>query len=266
MLFLFLGFLVGIITGMLPGVHINLVASILPLSLGIGFVDLGLFFIGLSVSHNFFENIPNLLFGVGEDSAGLNGFALHNFYLKGRALLGIKLVSLGNLFSSIIFLSILPVFGFVLITVFSFFNGYSWILLFGLELFLLLKYEFKKSLLVFLVSGLLGFYSLKINLSQVLLSLFSGLFGLGSLLESKGNEWVSQHAVYGLPLTRLQVLKESVLNMVSGIFLSVIPAIGPTQASMITDTSRDEYERLFSLGFINGLDVFIGLFSLYLFN
>lgn len=65
-----LGFLLGIIcgavTGILPSLHINTVAFLLANAhLEMSFISFSSFIVGLSVSHNFFDFVPAIIFGSG---------------------------------------------------------------------------------------------------------------------------------------------------------------------------------------------------------
>ena len=112
-LFCVFGVIVGIATGLLPGLHVNNIALILlslsssivvlcaPLSAyGVSeeFVLLLIagFIIAVSVSHTFHDTIPTTFLGAPEEDTALSVLPAHNLLLKGRGYEAIALSVLGS--------------------------------------------------------------------------------------------------------------------------------------------------------------------------
>lgn len=258
------GALTGIVTGIVPGLHINTVAFVLSLvSLFEGNLVFAVFLMSMSVAHNFFDFIPAIVFGAGEESSALSTFAGNRMFLEGSGVRALKLTAFGGLVGTSAFLALTPVLGVVLPVLFTFLADYAWILLAGISAHLLFLDAKKEALFVFFASGILGLFALNSTLSFPLLSLFSGLFGLGIMWEHQRTQPVLQRESYGLPLEKKDLLKAGVFGVVSGIILGVVPAIGPTQASVVLYSKKDENEFLVRLGAINVADVFISLLTLF---
>ena len=112
-LFCFSGVLIGIITGLLPGLHVNNIALILltfsgtiitlttPLfSLGISeqfiLVLIAGFIISVSVSHSFHDVIPTTFIGAPEEDTALTVLPAHSLLLKGEGYKAICLSAIGS--------------------------------------------------------------------------------------------------------------------------------------------------------------------------
>ena len=81
MLVLALGVIIGIVTGLTPGIHVNLVATTLfalsPLLLNhFEPLSLAVFIISLSVVHSFLDTIPSIYFGAPKSVCDLISFPL----------------------------------------------------------------------------------------------------------------------------------------------------------------------------------------------
>jgi putative membrane protein len=267
MLSFVLGVLLGSVTGVLPSLHINTVAFMLAaFNPQISFLSFASFIVGLSVAHNFFDFIPAIVFGSGEEGAALSSFVGNKMFLQGRGLYALKLASLGALMGGVFFLILLPFLNFFLSELFNILSRVAWVGLLGISTHLILKDKsIKYALLIFFSSGLLGIIVLESEIvSFPLLSLFSGLFGLGLLWSNTSLKQVpNQIKTYGMTLTKKDLVKTSFLGLLSSIILGLVPAIGPTQASVLT-YDEDEESFLVKIGVINMADVFISLLTLFL--
>ena len=101
------GCIAGTITGLIPGVHINLVAvSIFALSpFLLKFTSpliLSIFIVSMSITHTFTDFIPSCFLGAPESETALSVLPAHRLLLKGRAYEAIFLTVVGSLFSIII--------------------------------------------------------------------------------------------------------------------------------------------------------------------
>ncbi len=263
---LLLGVFCGIITGILPSIHINTVAFFVGLaSIPVNPFLLVVFLCSLSISHNFFDFIPSIVFGAGEEGSALSGFIGNRLFLEGNGVIALKLVGFGCVFGCVIFLFLLPLFYFFLPILFTLLSDFSWVLLLGVELHLVLRDKSLHALVVLLLSGVLGLIVLNSGLRFPLLSLFSGLFGLGVVFENlRVGRVEAQRVIYGVPLDRKSAFRGAFKGVFSSIVLSLVPAIGPSQACVLVYSGGEEF--LISLGAINIADVLISLLTLFLFG
>ncbi|MEA2055857.1 MAG: tripartite tricarboxylate transporter permease, partial [Candidatus Thermoplasmatota archaeon] len=126
-LFCFFGVMMGVITGLLPGLHVNNVALVLlsasaviiticsPLfSYGISeqfiFILISVFIISCSLSHTFHDCIPSTFLGAPDPDTALSVLPAHSLLLEGKGYEAVALSALGS-YGAIVFcfLLILPI-------------------------------------------------------------------------------------------------------------------------------------------------------------
>ncbi|OYT41043.1 MAG: hypothetical protein B6U86_03165 [Candidatus Altiarchaeales archaeon ex4484_43] len=158
-----LGCLLGVITGLTPGLHVNTIAilglSIFP-SLSISPLEFAVVMVGMSVTHTFLDFIPAIFLGVPEEETALGILPTHQLLLQGRALDAVKLTALGSLFGlGFALLLLLPVL--ILIPmIYPELRGFIVYVLIIAVIFLIIREKTKRGILwaisVFLISGYLG--------------------------------------------------------------------------------------------------------------
>jgi putative membrane protein len=111
--FCVLGVLIGVVTGLLPGLHVNNVALIMlaassaivtmcsPLfSYGISqqfiLILIAGFMISVSISHSFHDTIPTTFIGAPEEETALSVLPAHGLLLKGEGYKAVALAALGS--------------------------------------------------------------------------------------------------------------------------------------------------------------------------
>ena len=209
-----LGIILGIVSGLTPGIHTNtfalILASITPFLLKLGFSpeSITLIIVTNAITHTFLDIIPSVFLGAPEADSALAILPMHEMLLTGKGIEAIKLSAFGSLVSSILSLGTIP-FVFILITNISDYleryTGYILLLIafmviftekgeyvYGAGRYVRLKYIFLAGI-VFILSGILGYFSFEFShLStsvlpfppNVLFPLLTGLFGAPMLLLS----------------------------------------------------------------------------------
>ncbi len=241
----FLGILAGIFTGMLPGVHINMVSMIVFVNAAflIEIFDLNLlviFIIVMGVVHSFVDFIPSVLFGVPSADTALSVLPGHRLVLEGRGYEAIFLSSLGSLFGTFFSFLIAPIVFFGLESSYEFVKEYiPFILMFTLgSLILLEKGWNKKFWAIIIVLFSAGYGSLILNTHLVdnpLLVLFSGLFGVSSIVYSLIDESSSipkQKFDFKFGLGK-GFLKSICVGGLCSTVCSISPGVGNAQAATI---------------------------------
>src|SRR3989338_10970310 len=105
---LLIGTLAGIFTGLIPGIHINLVGAII-VSLSISLLSnipaiyMGVFIVSMSITHVFIDFIPSIFLGAPEDGTELSVLPGHEMLKQGLGFQAVKLASLGCLYGILIF-------------------------------------------------------------------------------------------------------------------------------------------------------------------
>ncbi|MCK4860250.1 MAG: tripartite tricarboxylate transporter permease, partial [Candidatus Omnitrophica bacterium] len=193
-----LGIAAGIFTGLIPGIHINLV-SLLVVSLSVYLLDifslpsLGVFIISMAVTHTFLDILPAIFLGAPDADTAMGVLPGHKLLLQGMGYEAVKLTVIGSLFSLILALILFPLFIIIVPNVYETLQPFiGWILL-GVALYMILieKGLDKKfwAFSIFLMAGVLGIIVLTMpNLKQPLFPLLSGLFGISMLIVSLSNK------------------------------------------------------------------------------
>ena len=190
LLALLLGITIGIITGTLPGLHVNLIAvivlSLSPLLLQLASpLLLAVFLISLAITHTFLDALPSIYLGAPDESQALNVLPGHRLLLRGKGHLAILWITFGSFGSLLLSILLLPLFIFLMKIISSWAQVIVVYLLLGIVLFLLWKEQKKiPAFCIFLLAGTLGILVFDLPLQQPLFPLLSGLFGCSLLLMS----------------------------------------------------------------------------------
>ena len=261
---LFVGILFGAITGLFPGIHINLVAAGL-LSLvgkgifGIDTLVLVVFVVAMAITHTFLDFIPSIFLGAPEEDSFLAVLPGHELLKAGK---GYEAVVL-TLYGSLAGLGIVLIFSFIFVYFLEeIYLGVRilipYILIFASLYLVFREREFLISGTIFVLAGFLGLLSFNLPVQEPLLPLLSGLFGVSSLIVSlKSKTVIPKQEIVGLRKIKLK-MKE----FVSGFFgmgiaaplCSFLPGIGSGHAAVIGSEiggEQDRREFLFLVGGIN---------------
>ena len=274
-----LGIFAGIITGLIPGIHINLVSLLLVSISGyfLGFTSplvLGVFIIAMAITHTFLDVLPSVFLGAPDADQALNVLPGHKLLLKGKGFEAIKLATIGSLLCLLLTILIIPFLIPVLPFVYSFLLPFmGWILL-GVCVFMILKEEGFQGkiagLFVFLLSGVLGLIVLVglPSLNQPLFPMLSGLFGISTLLASLFNRVIvpEQKISESIVLDKKNLIKVLGVGTFSGSLTGLFPGLGAAQAAIIgSEIVGDigEYSFLVLIGGINTVNFTFSLATLY---
>lgn len=184
-LFFLLGILIGILSGLVPGLHSNTVISVFA-SFGFGGEQLAFFIIALFPVHMIFSFIPSIFFGIPEQQTVVTVLPGQRMVLHGRGLAALKAILLASIFAVLISVSLF----FLSLSFFE--AAYALIrpyvghalVLFSL-VFLARTRSPVLSFFVFMLAGMLGYYSLNSKMADPFLPLFSGMFAMGAILNYK---------------------------------------------------------------------------------
>lgn len=276
LVFAILGCLLGVITGLTPGLHVNTIAilglSIFP-SLSISPLEFAVVMVGMAITHTFLDFIPAIFLGVPEEETALSILPTHQLLLQGRALEAVKLTALGSLFGlGFALLLLLP----VLILIPMIYSGMRSFIVYVLiiaVIFLIIREKTKEGILwaisVFLISGYLGIlmFDLKIlSTTQVLFPVFVGLFGLSNIFFSlkSGVSNVPQDEFIPMKI-KPKFVSSGFLGALGGLFVGVLPAMSPSQIGilMYEIIGSDVRNFLISVSAINTSDAIFSFVSLY---
>tara|TARA_Y100000034_G_C6897271_1_gene413999 strand:+ start:693 stop:1913 length:1221 start_codon:yes stop_codon:yes gene_type:complete len=279
---LLIGILAGTITGLFPGIHINLIAAILlsslslPLFTSLPLFPLVIFIVSMAVTHTFLDFIPSIYLGAPEEDSFLSVLPGHNLLLKGQGHKAVMLTLYGSLISLIVIVLFIPIFIFLIPQLQTIITPIlPFILIFASFYLIFRESAFLTALTVFLLAGFLGIITLNyLPIRSPLLPLLTGLFGLSTLLISLKNKTsIPKQSIspFSFPLTKSQILKSSISAALTAPFASFLPGFGSGQAAVIsselsnTDESSSPQQFLFLVGMINTIVMglsFITIFSI----
>tara|TARA_B100000315_G_scaffold258846_1_gene312426 strand:+ start:923 stop:2116 length:1194 start_codon:yes stop_codon:yes gene_type:complete len=271
LLFILLGIVAGTFTGLIPGVHINLIGAFIVSSMAsffylINIIYLAVFIASMAIAHTFVDFIPSIFLGCPDTDTELSILPGHELLKKGEGFEAIILTCYGSL--AAIFILVLISFPaiFIISKTYDSIKFLIPFLLIAVSLFLILSEKRKFSaLLVFLLTGFLGLSVLNMaeNSDKFLLPLLTGLFGSSMLLISIKNK-------SEIPKQKITKVKEKIMKPLLGALIaspicSFLPGLGSGQAAIIGNTiSRSDTKGfLVLLGATNTLVMGFSFISLY---
>ncbi|MGC8929553.1 MAG: tripartite tricarboxylate transporter permease [Candidatus Woesearchaeota archaeon] len=265
-----IGIISGVITGLIPGIHVNLASIMFFEMLMTGFLNFenkALFMVvvisAMMSTHIFIDNIPSIFLGAPDENTMLSVLPGHRMLLKGKALVGMESIIFGSLASMILGVIMLPVMVFALKILFYYSKPLTPLILIFVSICLMLSHKEKNSrfwaFFVFLVSGILGFFALRMPfLKQPLLPLLSGLFGLSVLLESSFSKPYIPEQDDDVEFKISPV--NSALGFLSGSLTAVFPAITSSMAALFARSflkKINEADFLSILGAVNASNIIL---------
>ncbi len=278
MLALTLGVASGVFTGLIPGIHVNLVTVIVVsgalsgagLLAGISPFLLALFIISLALTHSFLDSIPSIFLGAPDESMVVGVLPGHQLLLEGKGHLAVSYTLLGSLAALILTVFFIP-FGLKLLTPIAIFISpfIGKLLLVIVLLLIFLSKKLLKNSFFFLVAGLLGLlcFSL-VSQKQILLPLLSGLFGASTLLYSLATVSVlplQQIKHISIPVKQKTLEGVTFRATVVGMLASFLPGFGSSQAALIASTTlkkKTPAEYLLLVGGINTVNFSFSLVTM----
>ncbi len=267
---LVLGLFAGTLTGLAPGIHINLVSVILvSLSVSVfsevSLVYLAVFIAAMAITHTFVDFIPSIFLGAPEDGTELSVLPGHEMLKNGFGYEAIMLTNYGSIIAVFIVLLIALPSAFLLPKIYPAIEKIIPYLLISVSLFMILSERKKFSaFFVYLLCGILGFIVLNTeNLNQPLLPLLSGLFGASSLFISIKSKTEIPKQIITKPKGKFY--RPIFISFIFSYVCGFLPGVGSGQAaamgSSISKTNTREF--LVMLGVTNTLVMGFSFLALY---
>ena len=278
------GVILGTISGLIPGLHTNTFAAVIsaasvPLAMVFGAEGICCLLVSCMIVHTFLDAVPSTFIGVPDADTVLSVLPAHRLYLSGKGEEAVRLSALGSLWGFVYAIPLFAAFYFVLP---MFQNEIDWVI--GLVILTAagLLIVFSKTpfwaLLMFMVSGLLGVFSMRFSYfsfgvfgaGEVLLPLLTGLFGIPVLLHAlRANPAYAEQSFSGIFVSK----KETAVNTIKGTFAGAIvgwlPGFSSGTANALLAFHRSgDYELnprgyLLSTSAANTANAVLGLAALY---
>jgi len=275
---LLIGVSAGTITGLIPGIHINLIGIFLisvsaSLFSSIEPIYFVVFIASMAITHTFIDFIPSVFLGCPDTDTELSILPGHELLKKGQGYNAILLTTYGSL--SAVF--ILIIIAYPSIKIISIIKNILPAIIPGLLIlasFFIISTEKRmlQALEVFLLSGFLGILILNPEnilgnqeiLKEPLLPLLTGLFGGSMLIISIKNK--TKIPKQKIKKIKIRMFKPLLGAVIASPLCSFLPGLGSGQAAIIGNTiaKADKRGFLVLLGATNTLVMGFSFITLYL--
>jgi len=272
---LLLGIIVGTLTGIFPGIHINLVATLLFITSAFFLqftspIVLAVFIISMAIMHTFTDFVPSIFLGAPNEDTALSVLPGHRLLLEGNGYAAVKLTTVGCFFGVLIALAISPFFIAVMPFIYPWLVKIMAFLLIAIVLILIIREEKKMwAIIIFIISGVLGLATLNfMAIKQPLFPLFSGLFGTSLLAMSfLQNVKIPKQKIRDIKVEKKEMTKILGLSILSSSLVSFLPGVGSAQAAVISSAIKKIDEKIFLVlvGAVNTIVMclsFVALFAI----
>ena len=272
-----LGCIFGIFTGLIPGVHINLVSLII-LSISAYLLNIttplaiSVFIISMAITHTFLDSIPSIFLGApdGGDNA-LSVLPGHKMLLEGKGYEAVMLTLVGSFFALIFAIILSYPIGIIISLIYPYLQKIMGYILLFASGFLIMREKSSRmwALIIFLLAGILGLSTLSlVNLKNPLFPLLSGLFGTSTLIVSLSDKTKIPKQKISFPkLDRTKLNKTMGASLIAGSLCSFLPGLGPAQAAII---GSEFYKKITNeyflvlIGGLNTINMILSFIALYL--
>jgi putative membrane protein len=269
----------GIITGLAPGIHINIVVTLVLASTATlltytsPFI-LCIFIVALSITHQFLEFIPSIFLGAPDASTVLSVLPGHRYLLRGYGLMALKLSTLGCFFGLIMGSILMYPLIKILPTIYHFIQASMLLFLLLIVTGMVLHNNQKLwAILIFLLSGTAGMITFSIpNIKEPLFPLLTGLFGAATLLVSlqDKNQMPEQQEYEGIHLERAVFWKALLSGQIAACFIALFPGVSPTIATLcgmqFTRKKMGDHGYMLLQGCVNAAGFLLSIAALYSIN
>ena len=265
------GLVCGTFTGLVPGIHINLVsASIVGIvgKTGIDPLSAAVFIIAMSVAHTFLDFIPSVFLGAPDTDTVLSVLPGHAYLLEGKGFEAVILSVYGSIAGLMLVVLVTPLLLLIFPKIYPYVQkNILWIIFLAVFMVIIKEKHILRASIVFMFSGILGVVVLGTHMQQPLLPMLSGLFGVSSLVLSIGSSPNIPKQIISFPEFKVfKELKIILASLFSGCLTGFLPGIGAAQASVISSSPFKKIgfrELIIMNGAINTIVMIVGLIALY---
>ena len=225
-----IGVLLGMITGLIPGLHPNTICSVLA-EVYIPDEIKAALIIGMVPANIVASFIPAIFFGIPEHGTVVAALAGQRLALAGRGLTALKVVLFSVIIavaaSFIIFVPSMEMFSLVYNSIGDYIK---YIVLILASVVVLKSRNPVLALLVFLGSGILGYFSLNSGMGDPFVSVFSGMFAISALLNITKSRIPKQRKEEGV---KKEIIVYALLGVFLGMTADLLPGISsPSQVAL----------------------------------
>jgi len=269
------GLIIGIIAGIMPGLHPN---TLIPLTLllfsTLEPLSFAVLLVAMIISANFFEFIKTTYLSSPDPGNALSLRYAQKLLLEGRGAEAVKLLSIGALGATLVTAIITPLLLGMIPNVYKTIEDYIAIALIILSTHLILNegINIGRATIIFTLAGILGMLVLRTEIiNQPLLPLLTGFYGTSNIIKNiqKQENIPPQMTKVVTDVSRKTKVKGILKAVMSSSIITFIPAIGPSQAAVVSNEvvkTRNEKEKLITLGGVNTGDILFSITALFTIN
>ncbi len=230
------------ITGITPGIHINLVASIIVaysyyILKILDPINIVIIITSMAITHTILDIIPSTLLGIANSENLTMLMPAHKLTIEGKSKLAIQYGFIGSALGILATSLIIPIIIFTIPFIYSNIKNYIPYILIIICMYIILKSKNKLLSIVFFIStGIIGIISFNIKtINQPLLPLLSGIFGLSSLiLGIKNNVKIPEQKDVKIEVSNKELVKFSLMTTLSSLLTNFLPGLTSSYTSLIS--------------------------------
>ncbi|OYT31344.1 hypothetical protein DRJ22_04280 [Candidatus Woesearchaeota archaeon] len=256
------GILVGVVCGLTPGIHTNLIAVVVA-ALPFDPFLVCVFLVCVAVTNSVVDAVPSVFLGASEDVMAL--LPGHQLLVQGLGVDAVKFTVMGSLFGMVFAVFLIPVFVFVFPFLFSLIRPFLFWIILVLVLFLLFKDRSVWSFVVFVLAGVFGLIVFR-GVKEPLFPMLSGLFGGSGLLLSLKTSIPKQESSGSLVLSKWDFVRNTFYGVLSGSIVTLFPGLGPSQGAALLPVKKSGVGYLVLVGAMGTVDVVISFVTWFVLN
>ncbi len=272
------GVIVGTFTGLAPGIHINLISALIVslfasfLLTSIAPIAIVVFLVSMAITHTFVDYIPSVFLGAPDEDNVLSILPGHEMLNQGKAYDAVVYTLYGSISALGIILLFSPLFFYFLPKIYPYAERIMPLILIVASGFLIYFEKSSKvwAIIIFFLSGILGLATFNLPLTEPLLPLFTGLFGVSSLITSiNKKQKIPKQKISKLRNIKIKMrsfFKSIGASMLASPLCSFLPGMGSGQAAVIGSQLVEDLDRkefLVLLGSINTIVMGLSFITLY---
>ncbi len=268
-----LGTTFGILTGLIPGIHINLISILILSSSPLLLIYtspliLCILIVSMAVTHTLFNAIPAIYLGAPESGENiLSVLPGHRMLLKGKAYEALALTVIGSILALIIGIVVSPLIIKILPLIYEKIQPFIGYILILASTFLIFRDKKKFwALIIFLLAGSFGLGVLNLNIKNPLFPMLSSLFGIsGILISLKDKVKIPEQKITNPKIFSKQTFKALTSGTIVGTFTTMMPGLGPAQAAIIGSqiTKLKDTGFLILVGALDTLSMVMSFVAIY---
>lgn len=263
-----LGWAGGVLLGLLPGIHPNvLVLFIIPLA-AIGGLQAVAFVAALAVANVMTDVLPAILLAApdaGNELAALPGQRLLH---AGHGYDAVKIYVVAAYLSLLVCVAVLPLLAFMLSPLYATVSPFIWIILIVLLAWMIASEKRKLvALVACLLAALIGLALMRFPGStlQLLFPVFSGLFGSSAiLLQLRSGAAYPEQQAGSILVPRRSFLTSVIGGTGGGVLAGFLPGVGSSQIASFATVQKKDESFLATMGAMATANMLLSIMSLWL--